>query len=233
MADPVSRTAERGDTPGNTFTGPTAAQIGDGNTQHNTFAVVRPPVSWPHQVGVLPRQADCFQDRQASGALDAAVADGGTVVLCQVLSGTGGAGKSQLAAEYARRRVLGPGVDTLSSRQKLAHWRGRAGDAAAAVAELTELLADLLQILDPDHQETLTARCTLAYWRCETGDINGAITETEALLDDVMRLFGPDNRLALTARRNLARLRAEGGNAADASATSSDDSRVTKTLPAW
>ncbi|KOG57199.1 hypothetical protein ADK38_43045, partial [Streptomyces varsoviensis] len=62
----------------------------------------RPPVRWPHQVGVIPGRADCFQHRLAVDDLDAAVADGGTAVLCQVLSGTGGVGKTQLAAHYAR-----------------------------------------------------------------------------------------------------------------------------------
>lgn len=113
MTDPVSRTVSRGAAAGNTFTGPTAVQAGDNNTQYVTFAAPRLPVSWPHQVGVLPRQADCFQDRGAVGALDAAVAGGGTAVLCQVLSGTGGVGKTQLAAHYARRAWAAGTVDLL------------------------------------------------------------------------------------------------------------------------
>ena len=66
------------------------------------YLALQPRVSWPHQVGVIPRQADWFQHREAVDALTAAVANGGTAVLCQVLAGTGGVGKTQLAANYAR-----------------------------------------------------------------------------------------------------------------------------------
>ncbi|MBV1941038.1 tetratricopeptide repeat protein [Streptomyces sp. BV286] len=45
--------------------------------------------------------------------LDAAMADGGTAVLCQVLSGTGGVGKTQLAARYARHQWSAGTVDLL------------------------------------------------------------------------------------------------------------------------
>jgi len=62
----------------------------------------RTPVSWPCQIGVLPLQAECWQHRGAADELEHAVAAGGTAVLCQVLSGTGGVGKTQLAAAYAR-----------------------------------------------------------------------------------------------------------------------------------
>jgi tetratricopeptide (TPR) repeat protein len=111
VTDPASRMVSGDLMAGNTFTGPTAVQAGDHNTQNVTFAAPRAPVPWPHQVGVLPRQADCFQDRGAVAALDTAVAGGGTAVLCQVLSGTGGVGKTQLAAHYARRAWAAGNVD--------------------------------------------------------------------------------------------------------------------------
>ncbi|MFD0316856.1 tetratricopeptide repeat protein [Streptomyces flavalbus] len=53
--------------------------------------------------GVVPRAADCFQQREAATSLAAAVDESGTVVLTQVLRGMGGVGKTQLAAAYARR----------------------------------------------------------------------------------------------------------------------------------
>ncbi|MDT0346044.1 tetratricopeptide repeat protein [Streptomyces litchfieldiae] len=71
------------------------------------------PVAWPQQIGVIPRQAHCFQHRHAVDALDAAVAGGETAVLCQILSGTGGVGKTQLAAHYARRRWEAGELDLL------------------------------------------------------------------------------------------------------------------------
>ncbi|MFI9114231.1 tetratricopeptide repeat protein [Streptomyces venezuelae] len=70
-------------------------------------------ISWPAQVGVVPAQAECFQHRSEVDSLEAAVTGGGTAVLCQVLSGTGGVGKTQLAAHYARRQQAAGGVDLL------------------------------------------------------------------------------------------------------------------------
>ncbi|WP_406470344.1 tetratricopeptide repeat protein [Streptomyces hirsutus] len=77
------------------------------------YAAPPPAVTWPHQVGVLPRQADCFQGRTAVEQLEQAVAHGGTAVLCQVLSGMGGVGKTQLAAHHARQVWATGGVDLL------------------------------------------------------------------------------------------------------------------------
>ncbi|MFD9515528.1 tetratricopeptide repeat protein [Streptomyces mirabilis] len=77
------------------------------------YAPPRPSVSWPHQIGVLPRQADCFQDRSAVAQLEQAVVGGGTAVLCQVLAGMGGVGKTQLAAHHARTRWQAGNLDLL------------------------------------------------------------------------------------------------------------------------
>lgn len=65
-------------------------------------AAARHAVSWPHQVGVIPRRAGSFQDRAEVHRLRSAVEGGGTAVLCQVLAGMGGVGKTQLAADHAR-----------------------------------------------------------------------------------------------------------------------------------
>ncbi|MFE1444394.1 tetratricopeptide repeat protein [Streptomyces sp. NPDC058739] len=62
----------------------------------------RAPAVWPHQVGVLPLRAQSFQLRAETEWLWAVAGEGGTTVLGQVLSGMGGVGKTQLAAEYAR-----------------------------------------------------------------------------------------------------------------------------------
>ena len=53
------------------------------------------------QVGLIPPEADCFQNRQAATSLEAA--DDRRAALCHVLEGMGGVGKTQLAAAYARR----------------------------------------------------------------------------------------------------------------------------------
>ncbi|WBB63917.1 tetratricopeptide repeat protein [Streptomyces sp. WMMC500] len=77
----------------------------------------RSPATWPHQVGTIPPQAGAFQHRENAEQLREAVAEDGTAVLSQVLSGMGGVGKIQLAADYARTAwQLGPepgGVDVL------------------------------------------------------------------------------------------------------------------------
>ena len=75
-------------------------QVAEGGRVY--YLAQRPLASWPHQVGIIPRQADWFQHRPAVDALTEAVANGGIAVLCQVLAGTGGVGKTQLAANYAR-----------------------------------------------------------------------------------------------------------------------------------
>ncbi|MGH3999929.1 MAG: NB-ARC domain-containing protein [Pseudonocardiaceae bacterium] len=76
-------------------------QVGSGNVQLNVYAEAF-SVRWPHQVGVLPLLADCFQERTPEmRGLDEAVSAGRTAVVTQVLSGLGGVGKTQLAAAYA------------------------------------------------------------------------------------------------------------------------------------
>ncbi|MEO3839876.1 tetratricopeptide repeat protein [Streptomyces sp. B22F1] len=86
---------------------------------------------------MLPPRASSFQHRAQVDRLRAAVDSGGTAVLTQVLTGPGGVGKTQLAADYARTTWDSGEVDVLlwisaSSRSAIT-----AGYAQAAV----ELLA--------------------------------------------------------------------------------------------
>ncbi|MEU9417382.1 FxSxx-COOH system tetratricopeptide repeat protein [Streptomyces sp. NPDC048272] len=74
---------------------------------------LREPASWPHQVGVIPSPARSFQSRGEAGRLRSAVEGGGTAVLSQVLTGMGGVGKTQLAADYARAAWDDGGLDVL------------------------------------------------------------------------------------------------------------------------
>ncbi|MET7782874.1 FxSxx-COOH system tetratricopeptide repeat protein [Streptomyces sp. NPDC005388] len=60
------------------------------------------PTPWPHQVGVIPPVARSFQRRIAAQRLRAAADVRGTAVVAQLLTGMGGVGKTQLAADYAR-----------------------------------------------------------------------------------------------------------------------------------
>ncbi|SIO90186.1 FxSxx-COOH system tetratricopeptide repeat protein [Nocardiopsis sp. JB363] len=59
-------------------------------------------VDWPVRVGAIPEQAGHYQHRAIADHLGTALSSFGTVVLRQVLSGTGGVGKTQLAARHAR-----------------------------------------------------------------------------------------------------------------------------------
>ncbi|WJK33339.1 FxSxx-COOH system tetratricopeptide repeat protein [Solwaraspora sp. WMMA2065] len=106
--------------------------------------VKRGPSSVPKgavvRVGRVPERAAWFQGRPAGAELSRAARAGQTAVLTQVLSGMGGVGKTQLAAEFARRLERGREVDVLvwvtaSSRDAIvARYADAARSVGAAVA---------------------------------------------------------------------------------------------------
>ena len=62
-------------------------------------------------------------------------------------------------------RVLGADhPDTLTTRNNVAAWAGRAGDSARALQLFTELLPDQARVLGTDHPDTLTTRESIDYW---------------------------------------------------------------------
>ncbi|WP_063762360.1 tetratricopeptide repeat protein [Streptomyces sp. NRRL F-5123] len=112
-------------------------------------------VTWPHVVGVIPPRAGAFQDRAERARLREAVSGGGTAVLCQVLSGMGGVGKTQLAADLAEELLREEGVDLLV-------WLS-AGSRTAIVAGLAQAGAEVCGA-DPGDPEQAT-RAFLAWLR--------------------------------------------------------------------
>ena len=77
--------------------------------QHAHPAALPAPPADRHLIGVLPPRAGAFQDRALMRQLAAADGETGSYVLC----GLGGVGKTQLAAEYARRAWAACDVDVL------------------------------------------------------------------------------------------------------------------------
>ncbi|TWV56331.1 hypothetical protein FRZ03_04325 [Streptomyces misionensis] len=98
---------------------------------------------------MLPRQADCFQDRAAAAQLKQAVAEGGTVVLGQVLAGMGGVGKTQLAAHHARQAWDKGEVDLLV-------WV-TAATRTAVVSAYAQAATDLLHADPADPERAASA----------------------------------------------------------------------------
>ncbi|MGW5442711.1 tetratricopeptide repeat protein [Streptomyces asiaticus] len=126
--DEMSVTGYRGPAPGSGRASPASVHLsrtGDATATNGGTAISgyvhtltvqrapREPASWPHQVGVIPAPARSFQHRAEADRLRAAVEDGGTAVLFQVLTGMGGVGKTQLAADYARAAWEEGGLDVL------------------------------------------------------------------------------------------------------------------------
>ena len=96
----------------------------------------------PVRVGVVPPEADCYQPRIVTERLSAVTAGGATAVLCQVLSGLGGVGKTQLAAALARRLWAAGELDLMV-------WVPAAG-RNAIVAGYAQADAALTGMQDPD-----------------------------------------------------------------------------------
>ncbi|WP_318218758.1 tetratricopeptide repeat protein [Streptomyces sp. SCL15-6] len=155
---------------------------------------------------MIPPRALSFQHRAEVDQLRAAVDSGGTAVLSQVLTGTGGVGKTQLAADYARTAWDNGEVDVLvwisaSSRSAIT-----AGYAQAGV----EVLA-----ADPSDPEQ-SARAFLAWLEPKAGQ---KPCRWLVVLDDVtdpadMRGWwppaSPRGRVLVTTRRREAALTGAG-----------------------
>ncbi|WP_181043882.1 tetratricopeptide repeat protein [Actinokineospora auranticolor] len=109
-----------------------AGRIEGGVHQHH-HAAARATVSFPHRAGPLPLRAASFQRRALSGSL-------APLVDTIVLSGMGGTGKTQLAAEYAERAWTAGEVDLLV-------WVS-AGTRDAVISGYARVAADVTGVED-------------------------------------------------------------------------------------
>ncbi|MCX5096400.1 tetratricopeptide repeat protein [Streptomyces sp. NBC_00365] len=179
------------------------------NAEQLTMVQQRPllePAGWPHQVGVIPSRAQSFQHRAEAERLRAAVEDGGTAVLGQVLTGMGGVGKTQLAADYARTTWEGGHLDVLV-------WV-TASDRSPVVTGFAQAGVELCRA-DPDDPEK-AARTFLAWLTPKPGARPCRwliVLDDVADPDDLRGLWPPASRhgrTLVTTRRRDAALVGEG-----------------------
>ncbi|WP_369188725.1 tetratricopeptide repeat protein [Streptomyces sp. R08] len=167
---------------GDIYNGPTASQHGDHNRQFNNFfgAGQKTPAEWPHQVGVIPSQAGCFQNRAEVARLRSAVGEGSTAGSGQVLTGMGGVGKTQLAADYARTAWDANEVDVLvwitaSNRTAAASGYAQAATEILAVepGNLERTAAAFLAWLEPKPQKRLCRWLVILDDVADPADLDG------------------------------------------------------------
>jgi hypothetical protein len=93
---------------------------------------------------------------------------------------------------------------TLVARREAAKQVGASGDAAEALRQYRDLLANMERVFGTDHIETLTTRQNIAYWTGETGQIGDALDIARALLPDMQRVLGRDHQHTLRIRNDIA-----------------------------
>lgn len=174
-------------------------QIGDGNAQ-NVFFAGRPATRWPLRLGVVPPLADCRQTRSVDDEVYGAA--GATVVLCQVFSGLGGVGKTQLAAALAERVWLMNEVDLLL-------WV-TASDRTAIVAAYAQAATEVLNTQYPDAGQ---AAARFMAWLAATDKRWLVVLDDLSNPNDLHQMWPPlsgQGRTVVTTRRRDAVLAASG-----------------------
>ncbi|WP_159064213.1 FxSxx-COOH system tetratricopeptide repeat protein [Streptomyces canus] len=157
-------------------------------------------MTWPHQVGTLPREAGCFQDRATARQLEQP--GGGGI---HVLVGLGGAGKTQLAAHHARALWQ-------TGRLDLLVW----ATAATRDAIIASYAQAAVEVLGADTVDSETAvRALLAWLEPKPGMTRRWLVVLDDLADpaDIRDLWpprSPHGRTLITTRRRDATLTGHG-----------------------
>lgn len=162
--------------------------------QHH-HAAVRPVVELPHRVGVVPPRMGAFQER----AVSAPVLTADETI---VLSGLGGVGKTQLAADLAEGMWTAGEVDLLV-------WI-TAGSREAIVSSYARVAADLTGIEDAEPGDGARRllewlASTPARWLVVLDDV-----QSPGDLRELWPLASPAGRVVVTTRRQDAALRGHG-----------------------
>ncbi|MFI9248287.1 FxSxx-COOH system tetratricopeptide repeat protein [Streptomyces sp. NPDC053086] len=164
------------------------------------------PAQWPHQVGTIPPRAQSFQHRTEADRLTVAVDGGGTAVLSQVLTGMGGVGKTQIAADYAHRAWQDGSVDVLvwitaSNRSPVVSGYAQAG----------------VELCRADPEDPEQAAAAFLAWLIPKAAVKPCrwlvVLDDVADPDDLRGLWPPDSphgRTLVTTRRRDAALTGEG-----------------------
>lgn len=120
----------------------------------------------------------------------------------------------------ARQRLLKDPFDPLilTTRARLAHWKGQAGQSNETVSALESLLQDYSDHQPRQVQDILRTRASLATWRGRTNDHVGAAAEFRSLLQHQLRIYGNDRRETISTRTLLVRSYRSAGNRKEAKA---------------
>ena len=156
-------------------------------------------VAWPVRVGVVPRAAECFQTRADVTQLSDSLVGESAETLCQVLSGPGGVGKSQLAAHYARSHS---NVDVLV-------WV----TAASREAIVSEYARAAALVTSGDMSDPQASAERFLVWLAGTERTWLVVLDDVADPGDVTGLWPPNNptgRTVVTTRRRDAALTGAG-----------------------
>lgn len=174
-------------------------------------------LEWPHRVGVLPRRADCYQTRPRTESLLHTTSASNSTAAYRILTGLGGAGKTQLALEYARKSWDSGNIDLLI-------WI-TAGTRESIIEAYAEAAADIIGDAGPG---AAGAANRLLSWLAKTRRRWLVILDDVANPSHLNLLWPPDTpsgQTIITTRRHDAALSATGGNVIDVGLFDEDESQ--------